>query len=395
MDIAIGVDGLWKVFGPPQAQQEARRLLTSGVPVETIRGRTGAVVAVCDVSLEIAAGECFVIMGLSGSGKSTLLRCLNGLILPTAGTVTIRGIPLHTLRPSALRMLRRQHTAMVFQSFALLPHRTVLDNAAFGLEVRGEPPARRQEKAMEALERVGLAGWASARPHELSGGMRQRVGLARALATEAPILLMDEPFSALDPLIRREMQDDLIRLQRDLRRTIVFVTHDPNEAVRIGDRIAILRQGRVLQIGTPEELLRHPRDEYVARFLLDVDRSRALTVGQVARPTPVVRVGTPPSEARAMLAESGAEVCLVVDQLGRLLGRWDRAQLAEARGAVPPTSALSSIPADLPLSEAMHRLAEELEPLAVLSRSEEPIGIVSLPDVVEALRQADLGKQSA
>jgi glycine betaine/proline transport system ATP-binding protein len=226
------------------------------------------------------------VMGLSGSGKSTLLRMLNGLIQPSAGEILVSGRRLGDLSGSELRMLRRRSMAMVFQSFALFPHRSALENAAFGLEVAGMPKRQRQERAQQALERVGLGNDLHRRPDQLSGGMRQRVGLARALALDPPILLMDEAFSALDPLIRRDMQDLLLDLQREHRRTVVFISHDLDEAVRIGDRIALMQEGRLLQCGTAEELLRHPAEEAVNRFFKAVDASAVLRVGALAEPAP-------------------------------------------------------------------------------------------------------------
>lgn len=236
----------------------------------------GDTAAVIDASFEVAEGEIFVVMGLSGSGKSTLLRTLNGLLPPTAGSVTYEGRDLTALDAGELRHVRAHGISMVFQHFALFPHRTVLDNAAYGLEVQGVPRPERHKQAEEALHLTGLEGWEQSWPDELSGGMQQRVGLARALATDADVLLMDEAFSALDPLIRREMQEQLLELQRTLRKTIVFITHDPHEAVRLGDRIAVMRDGRIVQNGTVEDLLLRPADDYVASFMADVDRAAVL-----------------------------------------------------------------------------------------------------------------------
>ena len=260
--------GVAKVFGPHP--QDALALIRDGVlPVE-VRGRTGSTVALAETALDISSGEVFVVMGLSGSGKSTLLRLINRLIDPTAGTVMIDGLDIAGLSGAELRNLRRSRLAMVFQSFALLPHRTVQDNIAFGLDLQGRAVDERVALAQEWIGRVGLDGFAEAFPHELSGGMRQRVGLARALATGADILLMDEPFSALDPLIRREMQDLLITLERDLGRTIVFVTHDLAEAIKLGNRIAILRDGQIIQIGTGSDIVNNPADAYVRAFTKDL-----------------------------------------------------------------------------------------------------------------------------
>lgn len=275
MNELIRIEHLWKVFG-------GRR----DADPETLLQDPLARVAVRDVSLTIGEGEIFVVMGLSGSGKSTLLRMVNGLIQPSAGEILVSGRHLRDLSASELRRLRRRSMAMVFQSFALFPHRSALENAAFGLEVAGMPKRQRQERAQQALERVGLGNDLHRRPDQLSGGMRQRVGLARALALDPPILLMDEAFSALDPLIRRDMQDLLLDLQREHRRTVVFISHDLDEAIRIGDRIALMQEGQLLQCGTAEDLLRHPSEEAVSRFFQSVDASAVLSVGALAEPAP-------------------------------------------------------------------------------------------------------------
>ncbi|MFI6060234.1 glycine betaine/L-proline ABC transporter ATP-binding protein [Streptomyces sp. NPDC051286] len=254
--------------------------LESGTDRDALRA-DGTTAAVIDASFTVEPGQIFVVMGLSGSGKSTLLRMLNGLLDPTAGRVLFDGQDLTALSPRELRAVRSSKISMVFQHFALFPHRSVLENAAYGLEVQGVPRAEREKRAAEALELTGLAGWEKSWPDELSGGMQQRVGLARALATDADLLLMDESFSALDPLIRRDMQDQLLELQKRLKKTIVFITHDLNEAMRLGDRIAVMRDGRIVQLGTAEDILVTPANDYVASFTQDVDRSRVLTAGAV------------------------------------------------------------------------------------------------------------------
>ncbi len=264
----IVLERVAKVYGGDSAT--ALALFRDGEAGQTIRERTGATVALAETSLEIQSGEVFMVMGLSGSGKSTLLRLINGLISPTSGRVHVNGQDIGALDPKALRDLRRTTMAMVFQSFALLPHRSVVENVGFGLEIQGRALAERKADVQEWIDRVGLSGFEQSYPHELSGGMRQRVGLARALATGADVLLMDEPFSALDPLIRREMQDLLADLERDLGKTIVFVTHDLAEAIKLGTRIAILRDGRVVQVGTGQDILDSPADDYVRAFTEDV-----------------------------------------------------------------------------------------------------------------------------
>ncbi|MHB1613239.1 MAG: quaternary amine ABC transporter ATP-binding protein [Actinomycetes bacterium] len=278
---AISVRGLWKVFGP-RADRIDPGLLASCSRAE-LKERTGCVAAVCDVSFEVAPGEVFVVMGLSGSGKSTLVRCLTRLIEPTSGEVFLDGEDIAALDEARLRELRRHKTAMVFQNFGLLAHRRVLDNVAFGLEVRGESKAVRYARARAMLSLVGLDGYEGAYPVQLSGGMAQRVGLARALAVDPEVLLFDEPFSALDPLIRRDMQDEVIRLHHEVGKTLVFITHDLDEALRLGDRIAIMRDGVLVQVGRPAEVVANPADEYVARFTRDVPRAQVLTARYAMR----------------------------------------------------------------------------------------------------------------
>ncbi|MBJ6617362.1 glycine betaine/L-proline ABC transporter ATP-binding protein [Streptomyces sp. I4(2020)] len=279
MSSTLEAEHLFKVFGrrPDQAVEQLRN---NTADREELRS-DGVTAAVIDASFSVEPGEIFVVMGLSGSGKSTLLRMLNGLLEPTAGHVRFDGQDLTALSDRELRDVRSRKISMVFQHFALFPHRSVRDNAAYGLEVQGVPRAERERRADEALALCGLAGWEDSWPDELSGGMQQRVGLARALATDADLLLMDESFSALDPLIRRDMQDQLIELQKKLKKTIVFITHDLNEAMRLGDRIAVMRDGRIVQIGTAQDILIRPANDYVASFTQDVDRSRVLTAQAV------------------------------------------------------------------------------------------------------------------
>ena len=280
-EAALSVRNLWKVFGPdadkvvgtPDAQLSRPEL----------KKKTGCVIGVKDVSFDVAPGEVFVVMGLSGSGKSTLVRCLTRLIEPTAGTVLIDGEDVTAASESKLRELRRTHVSMVFQHFGLLPHRQVLDNVAYGLEVRGTSKKERRAKAMEIVELVGLSGYETSYPDQLSGGMQQRVGLGRALASDPSMLLFDEPFSALDPLIRRDMQNEVIRLHRELGKTMVFITHDLQEALKLGDRILIMRDGETVQVGRPDEVVGAPADDYVRDFTADVPRSHVLTLRWVMR----------------------------------------------------------------------------------------------------------------
>jgi len=275
----IDVRNLYKIFG--KNPQEALEKYKSGTSAEELFKESGHVVAVADVSFSVAPGEMFMVMGLSGSGKSTLVRCLNRLLDATAGEVIIDGEDIQKVDGDRLREIRRSKVAMVFQHFGLFPHRSVLGNAEYGLKVKGLEEEERREKALKALELVGLKDWADRPLSNLSGGMQQRVGLARALATEAEILLMDEAFSALDPLIRRDMQDELLGLQREMQKTIVFITHDLNEALKLGDRIAVMKGGVIVQIGTPEEIVSNPENDYVANFTQDINRGLVLTASSL------------------------------------------------------------------------------------------------------------------
>jgi glycine betaine/proline transport system ATP-binding protein len=327
---AISVRGLWKVFGP-----RPERILgtpAADLPRRELQARTGNVVAVRDVDFDVARGEVFVVMGLSGSGKSTLVRCLTRLIDPTAGTVRIGALDVTNAGDDQLLDLRRHRVSMVFQHFGLLPHRSLVDNVAFGLEVRGVDKAARRAKAEAMLELVGLEGLGSARPDQLSGGMQQRVGLARALATDPEVLLFDEPFSALDPLIRRDMQDEVTRLRREVNTTMMFITHDLAEALRLGDRIAIMRDGRFVQVGTPAEVVGSPADDYVENFVRDVSRSHVLAVESIMTPvdgvvpddySARVPLGTKVRDVMGRLAHHDLPVG-VVDGEGRVVGTVDR-----------------------------------------------------------------------
>ena len=297
--VKIEVQSLYKIFGPQPKQ--AMKMLEQGLEKAEIFEKTETTVGVQDASFNIYTGEIFVIMGLSGSGKSTMVRMINRLIEPTTGKVFIDGEDLTAMTNDELVKTRRKKMSMVFQSFALMPHMTVLQNAAFGLEMDGVDKETREARALQALEQVGLEAWAESMPGELSGGMQQRVGLARGLAVDPDILLMDEAFSALDPLIRTEMQDELLKLQAKAKRTIVFISHDLDEAMRIGDRIAIMEGGRVVQVGTPEDILQNPADDYVRAFFRGVDPTNILTAGDIASDTQVTIVVTEGNSPRAAL----------------------------------------------------------------------------------------------
>ncbi|MGI5882874.1 MAG: quaternary amine ABC transporter ATP-binding protein [Dethiobacteria bacterium] len=307
----IDVKSLYKIFGPEP--RKALEKLRAGMGKDDLLQKTGHTVGVSDASFSVAQGEIFVVMGLSGSGKSTLVRCLNRLIEPTAGEVTIDGEVISSLSTEKLRAFRQKKMSMVFQRFALFPHRTILQNVAYGLEIQGMGRQAREEKALDMLATVGLKDWVSVYPDQLSGGMQQRVGLARALAVDPDILLMDEPFSALDPLIRKEMQEELTELQSNMQKTIIFITHDLDEALKLGDRIAIMKDGRIVQLGTPEEILTNPSNGYVANFVTDVDRSRVLKAENVMiRPSALVKITDGPRLAlRKMKREEFSSIFVI------------------------------------------------------------------------------------
>ena len=290
MTAKLKVKKVFKIFG--DRPKEALALLAEGESKESIFQTTSQTVGVQDANFDVDEGQIFVIMGLSGSGKSTMVRMLNGLLRPTSGEILIDGDDIASCTSAKLRDIRRTKIAMVFQHFALFPHRTILENAAYGLKIKGVPAAERSSKALSALEQVGLASWAQSKPADLSGGMQQRVGLARGLATDPEVLLMDEPFGALDPLIRREMQDELLSLQATLKKTIVFITHDLNEALLLGDKIAIMKDGCIVQIGTAQEIVSNPADDYVAAFVADIDRGRVFTADTVSSTPAVVQLNS-------------------------------------------------------------------------------------------------------
>ena len=330
-------NNVWKIFG-----NNPKRVLKNHDQSKSraeIQAETGHVVAVKDVSFEVKKGECFVVMGLSGSGKSTLVRCISRLIEPTGGQVIINGEDVTMMDKKELRNLRRHKMAMVFQHFGLFPHRRVIDNISYGLEVRGVGKLDRIDKAMEILKLVGLEGWDQMYPRELSGGMQQRVGLARAMAVDPEILIFDEPFSALDPLIRREMQDELLELQSKLQKTLVFITHDFLEAIKMGDNIAIMKDGQISQVGTPEEIVANPVDKYVSDFTEDVPRYKVLSAGKVMRDTKqkTIPKGHTPILDNAKI-DSLIDICADTDialpvtcsDTGKILGEIDRSIIMKA-----------------------------------------------------------------
>jgi glycine betaine/proline transport system ATP-binding protein len=330
----VEAEGVWKIFGP-----HADRII--GTPDAELsraelRAKTGCTIAVRDVSLQVWPGEVFVVMGLSGSGKSTLVRTLIRLIEPTAGAISITGSDVMAADAAALRELRRHTVSMVFQHFGLLAHRTVIENVAFGLEIQGAPKHERLERAADVLRLVGLEDVAGSFPDQLSGGMQQRVGLARAFAVDPKLMLYDEPFSALDPLIRRDMQDEVIRLQHETGKTMLFITHDLPEALRLGDRIAIMRDGAIVQLGTPEELVGSPADEYVENFVRDIPRDHVLTLRWIMREPrageatdgPKLDVSTVVKDALPIVAAHDGPCCAVEE--GRVVGVVDRVSVLQA-----------------------------------------------------------------
>lgn len=315
----IEVKNLSKIFG--RNAKQATKFLDEGLSKPEILEKTGNTVGVNRATFSVNEGETFVIMGLSGSGKSTLVRLVNRLIEPTEGSIFIGGDDLSKMDHKTLRQVRREKLGMVFQRFALFPHRTILENAEFGLEIQKIPKEEREKKAKEALELVGLEGYMEQKPSQLSGGMQQRVGLARALANDPEILLMDEAFSALDPLIRKDMQDELIDLQSKMKKTILFITHDLDEALRLGDRIALMRDGEIVQIGTPEEILVNPANDYVERFVEDVDRSKILTAHNIMKRPETINIETSgPKVALDRMQKEGISSILVVDSQRNLKG---------------------------------------------------------------------------
>ncbi len=388
---AIEAKNLFKVFGRnPRSIVDRLRAGESRADVSA-----AGTAAVIDASFTVQPGEIFVIMGLSGSGKSTVIRTLNGLLPPTSGEVSVQGQNVTSASPAELRRVRRSSISMVFQHFALLPHMSVLDNAAYALEIQGVGKNERRARAREILDKVGLGDRVHAMPDELSGGMRQRVGLARALTAGTDILLMDEAFSALDPLIRREMQEQLVELQRELGRTIVFITHDLNEAMFLGDRIAVMRDGRIVQTGTPEEILTDPANDYVAQFVQDVDRARVLTAGSVMAP-PVATTPLSAGVRGALRVMRDLQVgSVTVLENRRYLGSvTDRAVVravksgaTDLRSLITRTQAV--VKADDALTDIVERSVESPIPIAVVDDENRLLGTIPRVTLLAALGNVD------
>lgn len=385
----ICIEHLIKIYG--EKPHAALKMFRDGKSKDDILQATLHVLGIADVSLTVNQGELFVVMGLSGSGKSTLVRCINRLIKPTSGHIYIDDEDVAHVNEKRMREIRLTKVSMVFQRFGLFPHKTVVENVEYGLLVRGTDKADRRQKALETLEMVGLAQWADYLPDSLSGGMQQRVGLARALATDAEILLMDEPFSALDPLIRREMQDELLRLQKELHKTIIFISHDIHEALKIGDRIAVMQDGCIVQVGTPSELIAQPASDYIRAFTRDVNRAQVLKAGSIARQTMTLILGqNSPTEARSQMLHHNLKEMYVVDRDGKLVGMVKKKFLSEAiqQGNEDLTSVmLQNFPkanASTSLENIFH-LYQQGRTVAVVDAEEKFKGVVEADDVLASI----------
>lgn len=384
----VEVRNVSKIFG--KSPKAAIDLLKQGKTKKEILKVTGQTVGVNNVNFEIYPGEIFVIMGLSGSGKSTLIRMFNRLIDPSIGEILIENEDIVKMNAARLREVRQKKISMVFQNFALFPHKTILENTEFGLEIKNVPPDERREKAMNALEVVGLKGYENQLPSQLSGGMQQRVGLARALASDTKILLMDEAFSALDPLIRKDMQDELLEIQEQYKKTIIFITHDLDEALRIGDRIALMKDGSVIQLGTPEQIMMNPANEFVEKFVEDVDLSKVLTASHVMKRPEKISPDRGPRVALEIMRKQGYSSIFIVDRKNKLLGVLTAEQ---ARQAIDQNQSISeAMTTDIPtvsedalLVDFMDDMATSSLPLSVIDEEKRLKGIVIRGALIGAL----------
>ncbi len=386
MKTKVSVKNVYRIFG--SQPDKAMDMVRAGTGKERILEETGMTVGVNDVSFDVGEGEIFVVMGLSGSGKSTLIRMINGLIAPTAGSILIDEDDVATCSTERLRQVRRNKVAMVFQHFALLPHKTVAENVAYGLKIKGVGADERRARADTALGQVGLTAYAESYPDELSGGMQQRVGLARGLANDPQVLLMDEPFGALDPLIRRDMQEELLDLQRTLKKTIIFITHDLNEALALGDRIAIMKDGRFVQVGSAEEIVDNPADDYVSAFTADIDRSRVFTAGSVAVEPVTVDIAKDSARVAMARMEDGGLDALYVLDAGKPVGAVTYRDLTAAvreNGGRLGDVLLRDFPKVSRATQLfeLYPLAEQGLPIAVTGRDGRLVGVVS-PEAVFA-----------
>jgi glycine betaine/proline transport system ATP-binding protein len=388
MNPYIQVRNVSKIFG--KAPKAAIDLLKQGKTKKEILKETGLTVGVNNVNFEIYPGEIFVIMGLSGSGKSTLIRMFNRLIDPTIGEIFIENEDIVKMNAARLREVRQKKISMVFQNFALFPHKTIVENAEYGLEIQNVPAEERREKAMRALEVVGLKGYENQLPSQLSGGMQQRVGLARALASDTDILLMDEAFSALDPLIRKDMQDELLEIQDQFKKTIIFITHDLDEALRIGDRIAMMKDGSILQLGTPEQIMVNPANKFVEKFVEDVDLSKVLTASHIMKRPEKIGLDRGPRVALEIMRKQGFSSIFVVDRKQKLLGALTAEQARQAIDEDQPIAEVMST--DIPtvrenalLADLMEVMATSSLPISVIDEEHRIKGIVIRGAVIGAL----------
>ncbi|MDD4220049.1 MAG: glycine betaine/L-proline ABC transporter ATP-binding protein [Sphaerochaetaceae bacterium] len=388
----IVIKDLWKVYG-----KDTKRVFQEDLrnkSKDEIQNETGCIVGMRDINLEINKGEFYILMGLSGSGKSTLIRALIRLVKTTKGSIVINGEEITKMSSEQMIQFRRKTFGMVFQSYGLLPHMTVLENAAYGLKIRGIGKEARYEKAREVLETVGLKGWEEYYPTSLSGGMQQRVGLARALANEPEILLMDEPFSGLDPLIRRQMQDELVELQSKLQKTIIFVTHDLHEALKLGDRIAILRNGEVVQVGTPEEIITNPADEYVQEFVQDASPAKVLTASSIMSDIPVVTYAWEgPKTALTLMRKAKKRMGYVVDKKRKFLGVITAKELKrllegeEKYKTIPSTSIelVASVHPDTLIEDLFNVAPQNPYPIPVVDENNRLLGRISSDTIFDSI----------
>jgi glycine betaine/proline transport system ATP-binding protein len=388
-EFEISCRDIWKIFGPHP--ERIKQTLDPSLSRDEVLEQTGHVVAVKEVSLGVRKGQTFVVMGLSGSGKSTLVRCISRLIEPTAGQVIIEDEDMMAMDETQLRELRRRKISMVFQHFGLFPHRKIIDNVAYGLEVQGIDKATRHARAQEVLEMVSLGGWENHYPGELSGGMQQRVGIARALAVDPEILLFDEPFSALDPLIRREMQDELINLQKVMHKTIIFITHDFLEAVKLGDDIAIMKDGEIVQVGTTDQIIMNPVNDYVDEFTKDVPRSRVLSASSIMTECEVVvSENDSPQSCLSLMQDKDSSIAFVQSENGQFLGTCSLKQINEAAKSNSPnvhsvvSKPQATVSPDIRLGKLIPLIAATDAPLPVVSQAHKLLGAVDRAAVILA-----------
>ncbi|MGD1816723.1 MAG: quaternary amine ABC transporter ATP-binding protein [Pleomorphochaeta sp.] len=386
------IEDVWKLYGKDSKKVFNKNLINESK--STIQEKTGCIVGLKNINLEIKKGEFYILMGLSGSGKSTLIRSLIRLVKPTKGSIKINDQDITKMNSEQLLQFRRDTFGMVFQHYGLLPHLTVLDNAAYGLKIKGIPKGERYAKAMQTLETVGLKGWEDYYPGSLSGGMQQRVGLARALANDPEILLMDEPFSGLDPLIRRQMQDELVELQEKLKKTIIFVTHDLHEALKLGDEIAILRDGEVVQVGSPEEIVTSPADEYVQEFVQDASPARVLTAGNImSEPNLLTYAWEGPKTALTLMRSNKRRAAFIVNKSRQLLGVIREKELealieAESKLKTIPTSVIKKVPTvqeDTLIEDMFSIITKNPWPIPVVDEKNKLKGIVTTDQIFESL----------